>query len=226
MYTTNAATTDEVITQTSPAKELYRIEEIPDLMCDACVVDKYNQLVFLSVWGRDTSLQELYSRITLGRKDKELGLDCLTIKVKGFRTTVRVDDVKRLTKRSTRSFKQTKFGSLMNTWIFDTACIKPDKPNRTAKVLIEGEVSMDHFCKYIWSVVKDVCPLPLLDHWQSEISILLGEYKMYEDLKTLFGQVGGISIHLDVPLLETKIGELIVKNTLTTYPKYPTGTLH
>lgn len=224
MNTTNAVRTEE--TSSSTEKHIHRLEEIPDLMCDACVVDKYNSLVFLSVWGRDTALQELYSRITLAKKDKEFGLEYLTFKIQGVRTRVYVGNVKELTKRSTRTYKQTKFGTLLHPWIFDKSCIKPDKANYTASVLLEGEIPVEEFVRYNWSVIKELCPLPLLDHWRSEISPLLIDHRMCEDLKTLFGQVGGVHLKLDVAKLEQLIGDLILRDRLTTYPPYHTGLLH
>lgn len=224
MYTTNAVRKEEITS--SIEKHMHRLEEIPDLICDACVVDKFNNLVFLSVWGRDTALQELYSRITLAKKDKEFGLEYLTFKIHGVRTRIYVGNVKELTKRSTRTYKQTKFGTLLHTWIFDKSCIKPDKANHTATVLLEGEMPIEEFAQYHWSVIKDICPLPLLDHWRSEITPLLIDHRMCEDLKTFFGQVGGVRLILDVPKLEESMGDLILRDRLTTYPPYHTGLQH
>jgi len=34
---------------------LYRIDECPDLMADGCIGDEHGNLVFLSVWARDTA---------------------------------------------------------------------------------------------------------------------------------------------------------------------------
>ena len=57
----------------SSAKPLYRIDECPDLMADGCVGDEQGNLVFLSIWARDTAVQELLARLTLGRDEQ--GLD-------------------------------------------------------------------------------------------------------------------------------------------------------
>ena len=37
---------------------LMEIDEAPDLFADALLVDPADNLLFLSLWGRDTSLQE------------------------------------------------------------------------------------------------------------------------------------------------------------------------
>jgi hypothetical protein len=51
---------------THPSKTLYRIDECPDLMADGCVGDENGNLVFLSIWARDTAVQEFLARLTLG----------------------------------------------------------------------------------------------------------------------------------------------------------------
>ena len=59
----------------SSAKPLYRIDECPDLMADGCVGDEQGNLVFLSIWARDTAVQEFLARLTLGRDEQGLGGD-------------------------------------------------------------------------------------------------------------------------------------------------------
>src|SRR3546814_7688449 len=56
----------EDITMPAPssAKPLYRIDECPDLMADGCVGDEQGNLVFLSIWARDTAVQEFLARLT------------------------------------------------------------------------------------------------------------------------------------------------------------------
>lgn len=45
------------------SKTLYRIDECPDLMADGCVGDEHGNLVFLSIWARDTAVQEFLARL-------------------------------------------------------------------------------------------------------------------------------------------------------------------
>jgi len=52
---------------------LYRIDEWPDVMADACVVDDQGNLIFLSSWARGTAVQQFLARLTLGRDEQ--GLD-------------------------------------------------------------------------------------------------------------------------------------------------------
>ena len=55
----------------SSPKTLYRIDECPDLMADGCIADENGNLVFLSIWARDTAVQEFLARLTLGREGSE-----------------------------------------------------------------------------------------------------------------------------------------------------------
>ncbi|WP_198263462.1 hypothetical protein [sulfur-oxidizing endosymbiont of Gigantopelta aegis] len=50
---------------------LYKIDEVSDLYVDAFLIDQ-SQLVFLSVWGRDTALQEFFARLTLPKSEQGL----------------------------------------------------------------------------------------------------------------------------------------------------------
>jgi hypothetical protein len=65
----------EDITMPAPSspKTLYRIDECPDLMADGVVGDENGNLVFISLWARDTAVQEFLARLTLGRDEQ--GLD-------------------------------------------------------------------------------------------------------------------------------------------------------
>ena len=50
---------------------LYRIDECGDVMADACVCGEDGDLVFLSVWARDTAIQQFLARLTLGRDEDD-----------------------------------------------------------------------------------------------------------------------------------------------------------
>ena len=57
---------------TTPTTNLAQLKELPDLSVDACVVDQVTgQLIFLSVWGRDTAITELIARLTLDARETE-----------------------------------------------------------------------------------------------------------------------------------------------------------
>jgi len=73
------ATTFSVTENTqAKAAPLASILECPDLSVDVCVVDKQtHDLIFISVWGRDTAVQQLLARLTLDSTAAESLKSCL-----------------------------------------------------------------------------------------------------------------------------------------------------
>src|SRR3546814_10253942 len=66
----------------------------------------------------------------------------------------------------TRAYRRTLFGSLSNVWLFDRRCVKPDKANASALALLPRGNA--HRLDRMWTLVRDTCPLPLLDHRSEE----------------------------------------------------------
>ena len=50
-------------------KLLMQIDVIPGLYVDASLVDAYDKLLFLSLWGRDTAIQEFLAGISLANEE-------------------------------------------------------------------------------------------------------------------------------------------------------------
>src|SRR3546814_16817862 len=96
----------------SSAKPLYRIDECPDLMADGCVGDEQGNLVFLSIWARDTAVQEFLARLTLGTD--EMGLDQFHFLTEQGASIPDFDGkIETLEKPTTRSNLRKLCGSLM-----------------------------------------------------------------------------------------------------------------
>lgn len=194
---------------TSPPA-LFRIAECPDLMADACVCDETGNLAFLSLWGHDTAVQQFLAQLTLGAD--EAGLDRFDLVREGpdddsDPVTVLVGDVSRLEKRSTRVYRRTLFGSLINLWLFDGLCVRPDKANARALALLGRDD--EHGRDKLWALVQDTCPLPLLEHWRVAVMDLLNERSMLVRLPTGLGPLEGYRLKIDVPALTAAIGDLI-----------------
>ncbi|HCF0987686.1 TPA: hypothetical protein NI674_006233 [Pseudomonas aeruginosa] len=194
---------------------LFRIDECSDLMADVCVCSEQGDLIFLSVWARDTAVQQFLARLTLGR-DQD-GLDQFhLITEQGGSVPVFVPSVERLEKRLTRSYRRTLFGSLVNLWLFDSRCTRPDKSTASALALLPRSVADP--TSRLWQLVKDTCPLPLLDHWQSPVLGLLREHQMLQDLPVALGPLRGFRLGLDVPVLTDALSALIRQGALTAHP--------
>ena len=198
---------------THPSKTLYRIDECPDLMADGCVGDENGNLVFLSIWARDTAVQEFLARLTLGRDEQ--GLDQFhVITEQGASIPVFVGNVENLEKRITRAYRRTLFGALTNVWLFDRRAVKPDKANASAVALLPRESA--HRLDRLWLLVRDTCPLPLLDHWRDNVLELLQARSMLSRLPFALGPLEGHRLAIDVPALTQALGGLIRRNVLTT----------
>ncbi|MGK8436751.1 hypothetical protein ACRS3X_05245 [Ectopseudomonas hydrolytica] len=200
---------------------VYRIDECSDLMADACVCSDQGDLIFLSVWARDTAIQQFLARLTLGRDED--GLDQFhLITEQGASVPVFIGTVERLEKRLTRSYRRTLFGSMVNLWLFDRRCTRPDKSTTSALALLPRSAT-DPTAR-LWQLVKDTCPLPLLDHWQTPVLALLREQNMLQNLPVALGPLQGFRLGLDVPLLTDALGELIRHRVLTADPARQSAT--
>ncbi len=189
---------------------LYRIDECPDLMADGCVGDEHGNLIFLSVWARDTAVQEFLARLTLGRSEQ--GLDLFHLVTDQASIPVFVGNTDNLEKRTTRTFRRTLFGSMVHLWLFDKRCVKPDKANASALALLPRDSA--HRLDRLWTLVQDTCPLPLLDHWRDTVLELLQTRRMLTGLPLALGPLEGHRLALDVPALTKALGELIRNGTL------------
>lgn len=202
------------------SQRLYHIIECSDLMSDACVCDDLSNLVFLSVWARDTAVQQFLAQLTLGSSEDGLDRFELVCQDPGDESdpvTVLVGDVGRLEKRSTRVLRRTLFGSMLNLWLFDRRCVKPDRANATALALLRR--NDDRHRDRLWMLVQDTCPLPLLDHWRDSVMDLLAERSMLQRLPAAFGPLEGHQIKIDVPALTTALGDLIRDGALGISPQ-------
>ena len=185
--------------------------ESDGLLGGAASGDENGNLVFISVWARDTAVQEFLARITLGRDEQ--GLDQFhVITEQGASIPVFVGNAENLEKRSARAYRRTLFGSLTNIWLFDRRCVKPDKANASALALLPRDSS--HRLERLWKLVRDTCPLPLLDPWRDVVLDLLQAKSMLTRLPLALGPLEGHRLAIDVPVLTQVLGGLIRSGAL------------
>ncbi|MBL5862099.1 hypothetical protein JBO49_15895 [Serratia fonticola] len=201
---------------------LYRLDECPELMADGLVCDEQNSLLFLSLWGRDTAIQAFLARLTLGRNEQ--GLEQFHIVTdQGASIPVFVGNTERLHKCSSRHYRRTLFGSLVNLWLFDKRSIKPDQANARALAMLPRDA--ENSTGRLWHLVQETCPLPLLDHWRDSVLELLQSRNMLVRLPWAFGPLVGYQLNMDVPVLTRELGDLIRCGALgTTQYELCTGT--
>ena len=148
---------------------------VGDVIADACVRDESGKLMFLSLYGRDTAIQQLLAAFTL--KETNGGISefrLSTVTDDGVQTIERVEvgDPDRLTKFNGRLPKENLFGNLVHTWIYDEVLLKPDRSNKTAWLMLDEPFttsSRPRLIQGIWSLYKTLSPVPLLDGWSEVV---------------------------------------------------------
>jgi hypothetical protein len=151
---------------------------LSDLVADACVRDEAGQLVFLSLYGRDTAIQQLLAAFTL--KVGEGGLDSFHLQdPAGESHRVHVGNADRLEKFTGKLPRDNLFGNLVHLWLYDPALIRPDRSNRVGWVLVDGAEDplgpSETIRTWVWGLYKLLSPVPLLDTWQQAVLSRTGD---------------------------------------------------
>ncbi len=154
---------------------LYKVVELADLFVDACLRNESGELMFLSVYGRDTAIQQFKAAMQL--KPNSGGISSFSLRNCNERAetphTVHVGNPDRFEVYSGRFPKDNLFGNLTHLWIYDPVLIKPCKATKSGWVMLNqpwgsAEVS-NQVLSGVWSLYKTLSPVPLLDDWQTAI---------------------------------------------------------
>ncbi|RUT66515.1 hypothetical protein CKG00_09025 [Morganella morganii] len=193
---------------------LLHINECPHLMADAYVCDERRTLTFLSVWGRDTAIQELLARLTLNNED---ALTQFTLTDAALNDHILFPgNTDNLDKRTTRH-QRTRFGTLSHLWLFDKRCLTPDRANGQAVLLLPKDAPDLHH--RVWALLHETCTLPLLPHWQDAVLTMLHTSQMLTPLPASYGEIVGWQLALDIPRLTELISGAIALGELRTSPQ-------
>lgn len=130
---------------------MYVLEEQSDVFVDAAAADHRGQLLFVSAFGRDTSIQQFMARLHEARR--EGGIEQMSLRRPAGAeawlpgepagslgdnagTTLRlfVGDPRRLEKHTGR-LPRGLLGNLVHAWIFDPALLEADHASRSGWVL-------------------------------------------------------------------------------------------
>lgn len=197
---------------------LYRFELLTDVFVDACLRDASGNLLFMSCYGRDTSIQQMFASFTLPQSQG--GLDSFYLRdTNGRRHSVDVSDADRLGKHTGRLPRDNMFGNLVHAWVFDQCLQRVDYANRIAW-LMDRRSSLEGRCldQRIWEVYKQLSPVPLLDHWQTPLLEATRNASIrafdrdatYEPL----GDIAAYRIQLDDSFLDT-VSAMVKSRVLT-----------
>ena len=197
------------------------LDSMYGIYCDA-LVDDDEFLVFASLWGRDTAIQELLARLVM--PSVEGGINQLEFidpsNDTDAITLIRIGNPDRLDKLTGRMPKKNIFGDIVHLWIFDKRVRSPDFSNRSAYLLnphsqssTELSNDRDEVRDQSWQLIKSVCHLPLLDLWQNSIMALL--YKKGW-IQMMHGYaIDNISLNLPEAEFEELVGQMIVAGDLS-----------
>lgn len=193
-------------------QHLVPIAEAPGLYVDALLCDG-DYLRFISVWGRDTEMQEFLARLSLPLKDG--GLDA--IRVDGEMQYVQIGNIERFEKLTGRMPKENLFGEVTHLWLFDRTANMPDYTGRQALFLFQPEEDTAEHCESLnerlWTTVCETCHLPLLPQWRD---VVLEGFTRQGFLRRLEGiGIHGIVISLPELGVETVVTEWIQSGVLT-----------
>lgn len=175
---------------------LYPIKELQDIFVDACVRAPDGELAFVSVFGRDGAVQQLYASLHLGIQDG--GIRQLTLIDPGSSqaiAAVPIGDPRRLDKYSGRLPKDNLFGNLVHTWIYDGSLLTPSKATGSAWLLVDRETQEhddESLEARIWSLIEQLSPIPLLPHWRAVVLGMLGDQLASNLDETPYASVGRI----------------------------------
>ena len=175
---------------------LFKLRELSDLFADACVRDDSGQLMFLSLYGRDTAIQQLLAAFTL--KVSEGGFDSFHLQgPAGESHRVHVGNVDRLEKFTGKLPRDNLFGNLVHLWLYDPALIRADRSNRVAWVLVDGAEDPSEQSEAIrtrvWGLYKLLSPVPLLDTWQQAVLSRTGNEVVTQMGETPYPPLGRIA---------------------------------
>lgn len=200
---------------------VYQVKEVSDIFSDACVRDDAGNLLFVSLYGRDGALLQFFSSFSLKRD--EGGLDGFTlIDGSGKSHYIALADPNRLEKFSGRLPRNNLFGNLAHTWLYDPRLAKRDYVNRVAWVIDEvdsedGTLIDASIREKAWEVMKELSPIPLLDHWKSTILGMAADSAIHPMSNTAYppiGRITGFRVQLDESFIDT-VSEAVRSGQLT-----------
>ena len=202
---------------------LMQLDTAPELFADAMLVDACDNLLFLSLWGRDTALQEFLARVSLANHEGGLNSFFLNVGIKTNgepqRKLVQIGKADQLDHHTGRMPTNNVFGNMAHLWLFDRLIAEPDLANRRTMALFkQDEVALKTSSQIvhhrIWQLAKAICHLPLLDHWADAVIKMFYERDWIKD----FDGIGVNGALIDLSLseeIEEEITHLIKSGALT-----------
>ncbi len=125
----------------------------------------------------------------------------------GSRIYLAIADIDAVSQQTAR-VKTDILGEMVHVILFQTAIVKPDQVNHRAFLLGDdiGNARLS-------SMIKAICPIPLLDHW---IPVLLPALEHSKMIKRLSGwRLNGIQIALDPDQVASMVKKAAIEGQIT-----------
>jgi hypothetical protein len=188
--------------------ELMSINEAPGVYADALLRDERGSLLFCSLWGRDTAIQELLARLSVSIE--EGGLRSLRLEGPQGTETIHIDRMPSIEKLTGRLPPKNLFGNLVQLWLFDRLAIEPDRANRRALLLQRQTQDAD---TALWALVRNVIHVPLLDAWKD---VILDVFQQRGWIRWLRGiNVDAVFVDLSADDVEAEVSRLVRERRLS-----------
>lgn len=188
--------------------ELMSINEAPGVYADALLRDERGSLLFCSLWGRDTAIQELLARLSVSIE--EGGLRSLRLEGPQGTETIHIDRMPSIEKLTGRLPPKNLFGNLVQLWLFDRLAIEPDRANRRALLLQRQTQDAD---TALWALVRNVIHVPLLDAWKD---VVLDVFQQRGWIRWLRGiNVDAVFVDLSADDVEAEVSRLVRERRLS-----------
>jgi hypothetical protein len=155
------------------------LDDVKGVYVDALVQHKdTGALLFGSFWGRDTAIQELLARLSLGLTEGGLA----ALRMTGFNRAdqtyrVLIESPEQLAKLTGRMPAASLFGEVAHVWLYVPLVVQPDYAGRRALRVLRTDADLDLRqaresavqSDTIWALFKEVSHLPLLDDWREPV---------------------------------------------------------
>lgn len=183
---------------------LMKIPDVNDVFTDGFLIDDTGSIAFLSLIGRDTAIQEFRARWSL--PVTQGGLTDFQVETPDGTVRLSLGSPESLEFLSGR-LQTSLFGNLIQVFVYKNIAQKPDFANRKAVQLFKRVDKIQEVETKLWTLVKNLSPLPLLDEWK-EVVFNLFKGKLW--IQELPG-VGEISAHV-VSIPEDELETLLKAN--------------
>lgn len=190
--------------------EFFEIDEIQQLYADSYLTNEKDEILFLSIWGRDTPIQELLGRLSVS--DESSKLNSLTLTSQDQSQKIRIPDRRILEKHQCRLVSDI-YQNLTQVWIYDRRVIEPDIQNRKlTKLFAPWQDEPDP-----WPLIKAVSAIPLIEEWRDDLVRTFFEKKFCSYIPESCGcGMRALTIDLQSEEVQNTVTEMIMSKQLMT----------